>query len=119
MPDSNKSGLTDNSIGAIAYITVVPALFFLAIAPYNKRAYVRFHAWQSVVVSVVAFILWLVLSFFPALNTYFESLVYLGLYLLVFIVWVLVSIWCAISALNGKRFKLPVIGAWAAKQSGN
>lgn len=119
MPDSKQSGLTDNSLGAIAYITVVPALFFLAIAPYNKKAYVRFHAWQSVVLSVVGFILCLLLSFFPALNTYLQSIVYLGLYMLVWLVWTLVSIWCAICSLNGKRFKLPVIGAWAAKQSGN
>ena len=38
MPDPNKSGFTDNSLGAIAYITVVPAVFFLAISPYNKSA---------------------------------------------------------------------------------
>ena len=118
MPDSNKSGFTDNSLGAIAYITVVPALFFLAIAPYNKKTYVRFHAWQSVVISVVAFIILLVMSFFSALNTYIGSLVYLGLYLFVFAVWALVSIWCAISALNGRHIKLPIIGVWAEKRSG-
>ena len=117
MPDPKNHGLSDNSLGAIAYITVVPALFFLAIPPYNKRAYVRFHAWQSVVLSVLGFILYLILSFFPMLNTYLESLAYLGLYLLVLLVWSLVSLWCAIQALNGKRFKLPFIGAWAEQQS--
>jgi uncharacterized membrane protein len=117
MPDPKKSGLSDNSLGAISYITVVPAIFFLAISPYNKRAYVRFHAWQSVVLSALGFILCLVLSFFPAVNTYLQSIVYLGLYMLVWLVWTLVSIWCAICALNGKRFKLPLIGAWAEQQS--
>jgi uncharacterized membrane protein len=118
MPDSKNHGLSDNSLGALAYITVVPAIFFLAISPYNKSAYVRFHAWQSVVLSALGFILCLVLSFFPTLNTYLESLVvYLGLYLLVLLVWSLVSLWCAIQALNGKRVKLPVIGAWAEQQS--
>jgi uncharacterized membrane protein len=119
MPDPKQSGLSDNSLGAIAYITVVPAIFFLAIPPYNKKAYVRFHAWQSVILSALGFILCIVLSLFPALNTYFESIVYLGLYLLIWLVWTLVSIWCAICALNSKRFKLPLIGAWASKQSGN
>jgi uncharacterized membrane protein len=118
MPDPKNHGLSDNSLGAIAYITVVPALFFLAIPPYNKKAYVRFHAWQSVVLSVLGFILCLVLSFFPTLNTYLESLVvYLGLYLLVWLVWTLVSLWCAIQALNGKRVMLPLIGVWADQQS--
>src|ERR1039458_7748522 len=94
MPEPNKSSFTDNSLGAIAYLTVVPAIFFLAISPYNKSAYVRFHAWQSTVLSAVTFILFLVLSLFPALNTYLESVAFLGLYLLVLIVWALISIWC-------------------------
>jgi uncharacterized membrane protein len=117
MPEPKISGLSDNSLGAIAYITVIPALFFLAIPPYNKRAFVRFHAWQSTVLSALTFILYLVLGLFPMLNTYVQSLVYLGLYLLVLIVWALVSLWCAIGALNGKRVKLPAIGAWSEQQS--
>ena len=47
-----KAGLSDNSIGAIAYFTPVLAIFFLAIRRYNKRPYVRFHAWQSLVFNV-------------------------------------------------------------------
>jgi uncharacterized membrane protein len=117
MPDPKKSGFTDNSLGAIAYLTVFPAIFFLAISPYNKSAYVRFHAWQSTVLSAVAFLFYLVLSFFTALNTYLEFIAFMGLYLLVLIVWALVSIWCAIKALNGKSVKLPFIGAWAERQS--
>jgi uncharacterized membrane protein len=117
MPDPKNHGLTDNSLGALAYITVVPAIFFLAISPYNKRAYVRFHAWQSIVLFALTFILCCILSFFPMLNTYLESIAYLGLYVLVLLVWLLVSLWCAIQALNGKRVMLPFIGAWAEKQS--
>ena len=30
------SGLTDNAAGAIAYLTIVPAIIFLLIEPYNK-----------------------------------------------------------------------------------
>jgi uncharacterized membrane protein len=117
MPDPKNHGLSDNALGAIAYITAVPALFFLAISPYNKSAYVRFHAWQSTVLFAFTFILYFALSLFPMLNTYLESLVYLGLYLLILIVWALVSLWCAIGALSGKRVKLPAIGAWANQQS--
>jgi uncharacterized membrane protein len=117
MPDPNKASFSDNSLGAIAYLTVVPALFFLAISPYNKSAYVRFHAWQSTVLSAVAFILCMVMSLLPVLNSYFEFLAFLGLYLLILVLWALVSIWCAIEALNGKLRKLPVIGKWAERQS--
>jgi|CZKF01.1.fsa_nt_gi uncharacterized membrane protein len=117
MPDPKKSGLSDNSLGAIAYLTVLPAIFLLAVPPYSKKASVRFHAWQSIVLFVMAFTLCFVLSFFPVLNTFLESLVYLGLYVLISIVWILVSILYAFSALNGKRVKLPFFGAWAEQQS--
>jgi uncharacterized membrane protein len=33
--------------------------------------------------------------------------------LVVFLLW----LWCVISALNGKRFKLPIIGNWADEQA--
>jgi uncharacterized membrane protein len=117
MPEPKKSGFSDNSLGAIAYITVVPAIFFLAISPYNKSAYVRFHAWQSTLINVLAFVLSIVLSYIPSLSTFHGSIVVLGLYLLIWIAWAFVSLWCAISALNGKRVKLPALGAWADKQS--
>jgi uncharacterized membrane protein len=115
--DQKKSGFSENSLGAIAYITVVPAIFFLAIPPYNKSANVRYHAWQSIILFALAFILCIVLSFFPALNTPLRSFVYLGLYTLVCFLWILVSVWCAITTLFGKRVKIPLLSAWAEQQS--
>jgi uncharacterized membrane protein len=116
MPVPKQTGLSDNSLGAIAYITVVPAIFFLAIAPYNKSSYVRFHAWQCMALTVVTFLVNLALYFFP-MFTISIGMVLLGLNVLVWIVWALVSVWCAISALNGKRLKLPLLGAWAERQA--
>jgi uncharacterized membrane protein len=116
MPDKKPSGLSDNSLGAIAYITVVPALFFLAIAPYNKKPYVRFHAWQSTILFAIVFIVTIALSYIPIFSLLL-GVVYWGLCTLVLIVWALISIWCAISALNGKRLKLPLIGAWSERQA--
>ena len=37
MSNSKKPGLSDNSIGAIAYFTPVMAIFFLAISAYFSR----------------------------------------------------------------------------------
>lgn len=62
VPSPSKSGLSDNSIGAIAYLSPLPAFFFLAIRRYNKRPYVRFHAWQSLVFSAFIFL------FYSAMN---------------------------------------------------
>ena len=59
MADSNAaggtSGLTDNAAGAIAYFTFIPAVLFLVTEPYNKSSYVRFHAWQSILLFFGAF----------------------------------------------------------------
>ena len=51
-PNPPKFGLSDNSIAALAYFTPLLAVFFLAIRRYNKRPYVRFHAWQSLVFNI-------------------------------------------------------------------
>ena len=79
MPEPTQSGLSDNALGAIAYITVVPAIFFLAVEPYNKKPYVRFHAWQSIMLSVVAFILTYALRFFLPFTIPFGFLGFLTL----------------------------------------
>jgi uncharacterized membrane protein len=52
----HKPGLSDNSIAAAAYLGAVPAFFFLSIRRYNKRPYVRFHAWQSIVFYAFVFL---------------------------------------------------------------
>jgi uncharacterized membrane protein len=116
MPDTKQSGLSDNSLGAIAYVTVVPALFFLAVAPYSKKAYVRFHAWQSTILFAIVFIVSIALSYLPIFS-FLLGVVYWGLCTLVWVVWGFISVWCAVNALNGKRLKLPLIGAWSERQA--
>jgi uncharacterized membrane protein len=120
MPESKQSGLSDNSLGAIAYITVVPAIFFLAVAPYNRKPSVRFHAWQSIILSVVAFLLVYILSVLLPYTIPFGVPGFLTLNWIasfVGIAFILIWIWCIIGALNGKRIKLPLIGAWSEKQA--
>jgi uncharacterized membrane protein len=120
MPSSKESGLSDNSIGALAYFTPIPAIFFLAIRRYNKRPYVRFHSWQSLVLSAFVFIFSYLLSFIGPFTAFLGVRGFLGLWWLLVLFWAavfLVWIWCVISALNGKRLKLPVIGAWADEQA--
>ena len=43
-----SSGLSDNAAGALAYLTVIPAIIFLIVEPYNKNSFVRFHSWQCI-----------------------------------------------------------------------
>lgn len=120
MVNPQKHGLSDNSIGALAYFTPFPAIFFLAIRRYNKRPYVRFHSWQSLVFCAFVFIFSYVLNFILPYTLVLDPRLLFGIKWLVVFIWVaifLVWLWCVISALNGKRYKLPVIGDWADEQA--
>jgi len=112
-----KSGLSDNTIGAIAYLSPGPAFFFLAIRRYNKRPYVRFHAWQSIVFDAFVFLFALALKLALPFSKFLGPRVLLGIGCLVSLVVFLLWLWCVVGALNGKRCKLPVIGAWADEQA--
>jgi len=115
MANSTKAGFSDNSIGAIAYFTPIMAFFFLAIRRYNRRPYVRFHAWQSLVFNVFVFCFGYILDQILPLLSFvgLRALIGLGFLAVAFLLW----LWCVISALNGRRFKLPFIGDWADEQA--
>jgi uncharacterized membrane protein len=117
MTTPKATGLSDNSIGAIAYFTPVMAVFFLAIRRYNKRPYVRYHAWQSLLFNVFTisfgYLLVYVLPFLKFLGPYGLTGIVCLASLAVFLVW----LWCVIAAANGKRLKLPIIGDWADEQA--
>jgi uncharacterized membrane protein len=116
MPDPNPSGLSDNAAGGIAYITLIPAIVFLIVDPFKKSSYVRFHAWQS----IFFFVAWAVIDILIGVvqnvvpNVVFLTMTVLQLVgLAIFLVWIYVFV----SAFNGKRVKLPVIGDMAEKQA--
>ena len=116
MPDPNPSGLSDNAAGGIAYITLIPAIVFLIVDPFKKSSYVRFHAWQS----IFFFVAWAVIDILVGVvqnlvpSTVFLTLTVLQLVgLAIFVVWIIVFV----SAFNGKRIKLPIIGDLAEKQA--
>jgi len=117
MPDSNPSGLSDNAAGAIAYITFLPAIVFLVLPPYNASPYVRFHAWQSIFLNIAAFVIDIALGIVLALMMGFLPF---GLHLiwpLIDLVWLIIWILCVVKAVNGERFKLPIIGALAEQMA--
>jgi uncharacterized membrane protein len=115
-----EHGLSDNSIGAVAYFTPIPAIFFLAIHRYNKRPYVRFHAWQSLVLSAFVFIFAYLFSYALPYSAMLGPRLFFGIRALVGLIWIaifLTWLWCVVGALNGKRYRLPVIGDWADEQA--
>jgi uncharacterized membrane protein len=116
MSDLNASGLSDNAAGGLAYLTIIPAIVFLVVEPYKRSSYVRFHAWQS----IFFFAAWAVIDILVgAVQNLMPSSVFLTFTVLqlvgvaILIVWIVVFV----SAFNGKRFKLPLVGDLAEKQA--
>lgn len=110
------AGLTDNVAGALAYLTIIPAIVFLVIEPFNKRRFVRFHAFQCIFFWVAWTVLWIALSIiahipFLGWATY---LVWPLVSLIGFVVWLIL----VLKAYQGQMFKLPVIGDMAEQQAG-
>jgi uncharacterized membrane protein len=118
MTDSTPTGLSDNSAGALAYVTFIPAIVFLAMPPYNQSPYVRFHAWQSIFLFVAWIVLWIAMVIIAMVTVFFAPFLVTILYFLLGLGFFALWIVCVVQALNGKRFMVPIIGALAAKQAG-
>jgi uncharacterized membrane protein len=120
VPGPPASGLSDNAAGALAYFTFIPAIIFLIVAPFNTNSYVRFHSWQSILLNIVAFCINIVLGIVLSVGMFFlPYFVQRMLWGLIELGWLLIWLLCVYNAFNGNRFKLPLIGDFAAKQAGN
>jgi len=107
---SAQSGLSDNAAGALAYVTIIPAIIFLIVEPYNRNSYVRFHSWQSIFLGIAFFAIGFI-NIIPILG----QIVFLIGSLILFVAWVIVLL----KALKGERYQLPLIGKFAAQQAGS
>jgi uncharacterized membrane protein len=101
-----SAGLADNQAGALAYITIIPAILFLILEPYNKRPFVRFNAFQCLCLAGAGFVLSFIAGVIPFLG-WFILAPLVGLAMLVSV------ILCIYKAYTGTKFKLPIIGNFA------
>jgi uncharacterized membrane protein len=114
-PVAAGGGLTDNVAGMLAYVTIIPAILFLVLEPYNKKRFVRFHSFQSIFFCIAMMVIWfgfIILDFVPGVIFIMfplHMLVWLG----AFILWIILLI----KANQGQMFKLPIIGDLAEKQA--
>jgi uncharacterized membrane protein len=102
-------GLQDNVAGMLAYITIIPAIVFLVMEPYNRNRFIRFHAFQCIFLAVAIITIDIVLGFIPIIGWM--------LYPIVGLAGLAAAIICALKAYGGQQFKLPVIGDFAEKQA--
>jgi uncharacterized membrane protein len=111
----SQTGLSEAAASGLAYLTFIPAIIFLIVAPYNQNSNVRFHAWQSIFLSIAWAIVWIalmVIGVIPLLNFILVVLTPV-VATAFFILWVIVLV----QAFLGKRFKVPVVGDFALKQA--
>lgn len=117
---STSSGLSDNAAAAIAYLTIIPSIIFLVLDPYKRIRLVRFHSIQNIALAVAWVAAWIALTIVHIALHFIPFIGFLFLFVDIvvgvgfFIAWLI----AIIQASQGKFFKLPVIGAFAAKQAG-
>ncbi|MGC2193173.1 MAG: DUF4870 domain-containing protein [Terriglobales bacterium] len=112
---TNVGGLTDNVAGALAYVTIIPAIVFLVLEPYNKNRFIRFHSFQCIFFAVAWTALWIVLNIIahiPLLG-WLTIMIWPLIGLAGFVIWIVL----VLKAYQGRMFKLPVIGDMAEKQA--
>lgn len=115
-----SAGLAPNIASLLCYIcSPLTGIVFLLIEKANKD--VQFHAWQSVVfgfgymavivaLKLLAAIMGVVASVLGVIIDFFVPLVMLA----AFILWII----CMVKAYQGERWRIPVIGDFAAKKAG-
>jgi len=117
------AGLQDNLAGALCYVLgFITGILFLVLEPYNRKPFIRFHAFQSIIFSAA----WIALSIFLGILFSIVGLATGGMMwvLLIplrlviglggFVLWLFLMF----KAYNGERYQLPVIGPMAEKQAG-
>lgn len=117
---SGSSGLTPNIAGLLCYIcTPVTGIVFLLIEKENKD--VKFHAWQSIVFGIAYIVLIIALEIVAAIMGAIASVlgIIVGFFvpivmLAAFILWIV----CMVKAYQGERWRIPMIGDFAAKKAG-
>lgn len=106
----------ENIAGALAYITLLPAIVFLILAPYNRNRFVRFHSFQCLLLWVAAGlaaiavkVVGLVLLIIPVLGHLLVVLLSMVIVIAVVLVWLVL----VVKALQGEAFKIPLLGEFA------
>jgi uncharacterized membrane protein len=102
----------ERAAAAFAYFTFLPAAVLLILPAHRDHRFVRFHAWQSVLLwgafiglAVAAVVLSAVTS--PMILLLLGVLAVLAMLFL----WIVLTL----KAWQGERFEVPLLGEWAAR----
>ncbi len=119
-PQNTEAGMASNVAAALCYfVGLITGIIFLAIEPYRRDPFVRFHAFQSIFFSVAVIAFWIIWSnliwaaffsvtFLLPIFGVISSLIGLA----IFVYWLFLMY----KAYNREKYKIPVIGDLAVKQ---
>jgi uncharacterized membrane protein len=108
--NTSAAGLSDNVAGMLAYVTIIPAIIFLVLEPYNRNRFIRFHAFQSIFLCIGWIIIHTILRI---LLPWFLWPLWGVIDLALFVLWIVLLM----KAYSGQMWKLPVVGDMAEKQA--
>jgi len=119
-PVAASAGMSDNAASALCYVLgFITGILFLVLDPYNKNKLVRFHAFQSIFLSVGLILIRIVLSIlFGIIGYTMGYMLYFGLMSLVGLASLVIWLYMIIVTYQGKKVVLPVIGSIAQQQAG-
>jgi len=102
----------DRAAAAAAYLTLVPAAVILFLPAFRKSRFVRFHAWQSILLWAVFFVLTVVALL---LSNVAAAMAFLLFGILASLAMLFLWIVLSFKAWQGERFELPLFGDLAAR----
>lgn len=113
--EKTSLGMDENIEGALCYLLgFVTGIVFLLLEKDNK--FVKFHAVQSIAISLLLFVIGMIISAFVMIS--FSTMwLFGGLYSLLSLIELVLWLVLMIKAYQGEKFKLPVVGEIAEKQS--
>jgi len=115
-------GMSDDLAGALCYLFgFITGILFLVLTPYNQNRTIRFHAFQSIFLTVAWVALWIVVSIVTLIFRVIPFLgffIYLVLHFAMGIGGLILWLYMMFKTYNGEKIVLPVVGPMADKQAG-
>ena len=102
----------ERAAAAVAYLTLAPAAVVLLLPAFRNNRFVRFHAWQSILIWGVFFVLTIAALF---LSNVAAAMVFLLFGILASLAMLFLWIVLSLKAWQGERFEVPLFGEFAAR----
>lgn len=116
------SGLTSNVAAALAYVLgLITGIIFLAVEPYKHDRFVRFHAMQSILFSAAAIVFsiaWSIVVDVMLSISAWTAMAITPIGLVISLGFFLFWLYLMYQAYSQREFRIPILGAIAAKQLG-